>query len=63
MDVKWANLSIEITKQNKLSLKMRQAPVDMLQQNDINDVDFDVINEWRKSQKDEVEALKHLDVK
>ena len=42
---------------------MRQAPVDMLQQNDINDVDFDVINEWRKTQKDEVEALKHLDVK
>ena len=62
MDVKWANLSTEITKQNKLSLQMRQAPVDMLQKNDINDASLDLLNEWRTSQKDEAEALKHVDV-
>ena len=52
-----------MTKQNKLSLKMRQAPVDMLQKNDINDADLDVLNEWRTSHKNEAEVLKHLNAK
>ena len=33
--------------------------MDMLQKNDINDV----LNEWRTSQMDEAEALKHVDDK